>query len=120
MAVLVTFVSHAIGMVFHVRAAVSMEGTCVHVLGVCCTIVILMAALATRFTDRMHVQVTAAAEAQRSTPEGQRVAENSRGGSLEYVPVSAHGKLFATSGEDGHVAVWHTPTSLRVRTFGRA
>ena len=68
--------------------------------------------MATRVTDRMHVQATAAAEVQGATPEGQKVAVHPRGGVVGQVSVSPDGKLFATCGEHGHVAVRDTATSF--------
>lgn len=71
-----------------------------------------MHALATQVTKRAHVKATTAADVQRAAPDGRNVAVDR---SVAQVPVSPDGTLFATCGTCGHVAVWHTPTSLRVR-----
>ena len=67
-------------------------------------------------TNSMHVQAVAAAEAQRATRRGQCVAVQPPGTIVNEVSVSPDGKFFATCGSPlGHVAVWHTASSLLVR-----
>lgn len=73
--------------------------------------------MAALVTDRMHLQAFAAAEAQRANPDGQKVAEHPSGDVVEQVSVAPDGVLFATTGEKGHVAVWHTATCLLARTL---
>ena len=73
--------------------------------------------MATPVTTRMHVQATAAAAAQRATPEGQKETEGLGMCVVGQVSVSSDGVLFATSGHHGHVAVWYTATFKLVRTL---
>lgn len=67
-------------------------------------------------TSRMHVQAIASAKAQRAAPSGHRLASQPEGRML-HVSVSPVGKFFATCGASGHLAVWHTPTYLLVRSL---
>ena len=68
-------------------------------------------------TTQWYVQASAASEAQRATPEGQKVTKNLSGGTVRQVSVSPDGKLFSTCGHHGHVVVWNTATVNVVRTL---
>lgn len=65
----------------------------------------------------MHSQVIAAAQAHRSTQSGQKVMGDAQGDARMFcaVAVSPDGRLFATHGADGHVAVWHAGSAMLVR-----
>lgn len=63
------------------------------------------------------MQATAAAEMQRTPPDGQKLDVHPQGCSVTHVSVSPDGELFATCGQHGHVALWHNRTSLLVRTL---
>lgn len=65
----------------------------------------------------MHVQATTAAEAQRNTQRGQKVADQPGLCEFRAVAVSPDGQWFATCGEDWRLAVWHAATGLHVRTL---
>lgn len=66
---------------------------------------------------RMHMQATAAAEAQRSEQHGQKVHVGQGTEKLWAAALSSDGQMFATCLDFGHVAVWHTATGMLMRTL---
>ena len=63
------------------------------------------------------MQASEAAEAERSSPAGQKLTAHPHGHAILGVAVSPDGQWFATCGWHGHAAVWHAATGMRALTL---